>query len=219
VGSKSSGEIQETPQQRAQAEHALNLLADYKTRWLPVQQKLAATIERQGAPGSEARSMAEGRSSTDTAIAFDRGNQQLEKQLSNSGVAPGSARANLAVSGMGNDQAASTGIGQMISNQQIDDAYTQGLSALTALGRGERAQVGSSMANMAATSATQAAQDARTSLAEQSGNAMLGGQLVGFGIQRGLSGLTPNTGMGVTSSTQMPSLGIGAMYPSPQAGP
>lgn len=220
MGSK-AGDIKETPQQRAQAEHAMNLLTDYKKRWLPVQQRLAATIQQQGEPDSAARRLAQGKSSTDTAIAFDKGGRQLEKQLTNSGAAPGSSRANLAVAGMGDDQAASTGIGQMISDQQIDDAYTQGLSSLTALGRGERTQVGNSLSNMATSSANQAAADANTSLMEQSGNAGLGGQIVGFGIQRGLAGLkAPGQGPGtITSSTPMPSLGIGSMYPSPQAGP
>mgnify|MGYP001554427192 FL=1 len=40
-----SNSVQETSAQKALAQHASDLMADYKARWLPVQQNLASQIE------------------------------------------------------------------------------------------------------------------------------------------------------------------------------
>lgn len=215
-----SGQQGETAQERAQAQHALDLMQDYKKRWLPVQKRLASTIEQMGEKDSAARRLATGKASTDTAMQFDKAGMQLEKGLSNSGVGPGSSRSNLAIAGMGTDAASATGIGHMMSEQQVDDAYTQSLGALTALGRGERATVGTSLTNMARQSASQAQADAQASLMARSGDAALAGQVVGFGLQQGMSQMgtknafnafdTSGTGMGAGSpwaDQQLPTAG------------
>jgi len=186
-------EQQETPAQKALADHAVNLLQDYKQRWLPVQQRLAQTIEQSGEKDSAARRLAAGKSSTDVATQFDKAEGGLEKSLSNSGVGPGSSRANLGVTGMGTDAAAATGMGHVMSDQAIDSAYTESLGALTMLGRGERAQVGQSMSAQAADSAAQSAADAQTSEMSREGNAGLIGQVGGFGLQQSLK--APNPGV------------------------
>jgi hypothetical protein len=184
MGGKSKGGVEETPQQRAMAEHGALLLQDYKKRWLPVQQRLAKTIQGIGEPDSAARALATGKASTDIAIQFARGRGALEKSLTATGAGPGSARFKLATAGMGEDIARSTGMGTMIAEQQIDDAYTQGLGALMALGRGERAQVGTGLAQQATQSARQAQADAEASLMNRMGNAQVAGQAVGLGLQQ-----------------------------------
>lgn len=213
----SAGQQKETSADVAQAQHAQNLMTDYEQRWLPVQQKLASTIEQEGAPDSSARKLATGKSSTDTAIAFSQSQGALEKGLTNAGAAPGSARANLALTGQASDAAASTGLGKMMSEQQIDDAYTSGLGALTSLGRGEKAMVGTSLTQQALQSSQQASTDANASLMARGGDAKLAGTAVGFGLQQGMKGInfsgTPNTGGGMGS-------GVGGFGPSslPTAG-
>lgn len=189
----------ETPAQRAMAEHAANLLQDYRKRWLPVQQRLAQTIEANHAKDSAARHIAEGRASTDTAMAFEKAEGGLEKSLSNSGVGPGSSRANLAVTGLGDDVSTSRGMGALMTDQAIDEAYTQGLGALASIGRGERAQVSANMSNLAANSAQQAEADANAAYAERMGNAQLFGQVGGLGLQQGMKSFA-NPGAGGLSS-------------------
>jgi hypothetical protein len=204
MGSK-AGQQSETSQERAQAQHALALMQDYKQRWLPLQTQLAKTIEQEGEAGSSARKLAAGKASTDTAMAFDKAGTQLEKGLSDSGAMPGSSRANLAVTGLGTDAAASTGLGHMMSEQAVDDAYTQGLGALTSLGRGEKAMVGNSLTQQAQQSASQAAADAKVSLMNRQGDAAAGGQLLGFGIQQGAT----KFGSGVNGFAAMDPYGMG----------
>ncbi len=181
------GQQQETSAQRAMVDHATNLLADYKNRWLPVQQQLAAQIQAQGAPGSAARKEAAGKSSTDTAIQFDQAKGALEKSLANSGAGLGSGKATLGITGMGQDAAKSTGLGAMISDQQIDDAYMKGLSALTSIGRGERASVGNALASQASQSAYQASADANASLMMREGIAGAAGTAAGYGLQSAMA--------------------------------
>jgi hypothetical protein len=171
----------ETPAQKALADHAKLQLDDYKKRWLPVQQRLAQTIESAGAEGSAERRMAAGRSSTDTAMAFDKVQGAVEKSLASGGGT------GLKVAGLGDDRAKSTGLGAVMSDQAIDDAYTQGLGALVQIGRGESAQVGNSLAQQAQSSGAQARADAEASAMEREGNAALIGQVGGFGLQQGLS--------------------------------
>lgn len=216
MGSKAPTQ-QETPQERASAQHAVDLMQDYRTRWLPVQQRLAQTIEAEGKPDSAARKLATGKASTDTAVAFDKANGAIEKNLSNAGSLPGSSRSNLAVAGMGTDAAASTGLGHMMSEQAIDDAYTQGLGALTSLGRGERASAGSALTNMAKMSAAQSASDAQISLANREGEAAMGGQVAGFGLQQAMSKGFPTFGAGGTNSSTPMNYSSGN-YGTPQAG-
>ena len=182
------GEQQETPQQRAMAEHAVNLMQDYKQRWLPVQQKLAKQVEAMGAEGSAARREAAGKAATDTQLQFAQAQGALEKGLTAAGVAPGSSRASLAVTGMGADLAKSKGLGTMIADQQIEEAYTQGLGALMNIGQGKAATVANSLVSQAQQSGYQAAADARAALAEQQGYGRLAGQVAGYGLQSALSG-------------------------------
>lgn len=179
-------EIAETPQQRAMAAHAAAVFQDYKQRWLPVQQHLASQIEEMGKPGSAARNLAAGKASTDTAMQFAQAQGKLEKGLTQAGAAPGSSRANLAITGMGEDEALAKGMGSVVSNQQIDQAYTQGLSALMGIGQGQRASVGGAMYQQAAQSGQQAQADAAASLQNRMGEAQLLGQIGGYGIQQGL---------------------------------
>lgn len=200
---KGGNQVQETAAQRAQADHAKAQLADYKTRWLPVQQQLAAQIEGLKSSDNTLRREAEGRSTTDNAMQFAQAEGALQKQQSNSGVNVNSSRAKLAVSGMGNDASSGKAAGQVITDQQIDNAYTSGLQALTSLGRGERAQVNAGLGSQAAQSAQTAYSDAQMSLAQRTADAGIVGQAAGFGLQQafkapapatpGTTGVVPNT--------------------------
>lgn len=165
--SKGATQVKETPAQVALAQHAQLVMQDYKQRWLPLQKNLASTIEQMGAPGSQQRNEAMGKATTDTAIQFDQARTALGKGLSNAGAAPGSGRADLATIGLGDDEAKSSGLGRMVADQRITDAYTQGLTALTQIGRGESAMVGQGMTAQAQQSGMQAEADARAALVDR----------------------------------------------------
>ncbi|MEY4429535.1 MAG: hypothetical protein RLZZ182_2224 [Pseudomonadota bacterium] len=185
---KKGNQVQETSQQRALADYASAQMADYKARWLPVQQNLAAQIKEMGVDGSRAEVRAEGRASNDAAASFGKAEGVMERALAKN-VNLGSSRAKLAITGQADDEATSRGLGVTMADQQIDDAYTEGLSALAAAGRGERQAVGNSLMRQAESSGRQAAADAEASLMARAGNARVAGQAVGLGLQQGLGSL------------------------------
>lgn len=185
-----SGQVQETSQQKALATYASNKLTDYQNRWLPVQQHLASQIQAMGQPGSAAQKNAEGRANTDSTIKFAGAQDQLQSNLADSGGL-GSSRSKLAIAGLGTDEAKSKGLGMTAADQQIDDAYTQSLGALTAIGQGQSAQVGNSLAQQASSSSAQATADADAALTSRMGNAKLIGQFAGYGMQSAMAPSTP----------------------------
>lgn len=202
-------QVQETPAQRALADHARNLMQDYRQRWMPLQQNLAKQATAMGAEGSAQRRQAAGMAAGSVEQQFGQAEPKLETRLAATGAAPGSSKSTLALSGMNLDKAAAKGMGTTISDQRIDDAYTQTLGALMAMGRGERAQVGTNMANIAGLSGAQAANDAALSLANKSGRAELGATAVGMGMQQYLKPQGLNT-----SGEQPAGINGGAYLPS-----
>ena len=76
-----SNQVNETPQQRALADFALQQLQDYKQRWLPVQRSLGRQITDMGKPGSAQEKAAEGRAATDSTMQFARAEGALQKTL------------------------------------------------------------------------------------------------------------------------------------------
>ena len=200
MGSK-AGQVQTTPAQAALADHALSQLNDYRQRWLPVQMKLASTIEQEGKADSAERKLATGKGSTDVATEFGKAQGAVNKALANAGVAPGSPRATLATTGMGADYAGSTGLSHLMGEQAIDDAYTQGLGALMTEGRGQAAQVGQNMSTQAAASAAQARADAEASMTQREAEGGAIGTAAGFGLQQAMR--SPS---GTRQPVQQPSL-------------
>jgi hypothetical protein len=83
---------------------------------------------------------------------------------------------------MGTDAAKSTGLGTMIADQQVKDAYTQGLSALAATGQGRSAMIGNNMEQQARSSARQASTDAAIAAEQASAQGQLVGRLAGYGM-------------------------------------
>lgn len=188
--------IQETSAQRALAQHAQLVMNDYKARWLPVQQQLAAQIEAEGKPGSWQRTEAAGKASTDTAIKFGQARGALESALTNRGAAPGSGRFDAGVAGLSASEAKSSGLGQMMSDQQITDAYTKGLGALVSIGQGQSAEVSQGLTGQAQASGMQAEADAQAALADQMAVGGAVGTALGMGAQQYMGSRPPPTHQG-----------------------
>ena len=179
MGKKSNG-VKESSQQRAFAEVGKAQLEDFRQRWLPVQQKFAADIVKNGEQGSFQRRRAEGALGTDTAARFGNAAEKLDATAA-AGNSLGSSAHKLGIAGMGDDQATSKGLGVVAANQGGDDALVSGLGAVTALGRGEKAAAVGGMQQAAAIGGQQAAADAERSLQDRMGNASLAGAVLGTG--------------------------------------
>lgn len=178
--------VKQTPQQRAQAEVALQQLQDFRQRWQPVQRQMAESIVQAGQRGSVERQQARGMATTDSAAQFSDAQQQLQQQTEAAGLG-GSSKQKLAMAGLSDDAAMSSGMGIAGADQRIDDAYVQGLSQVMALGRGEKATAMQGMGDIARRSGQQAANDAALSLQRRAGNAQVAGQALGMGLSGALS--------------------------------
>jgi hypothetical protein len=175
-------EVKETAQQRAFAQLAVERYADYQKRWAPLQLKLAEDVKAAGRAGSADRIKAEGKASTDSAIRFGEAKAGVEGALASAGAAPGSGKFKMAVTGMGDDEATSRGLGMVASDAAVDDAYLQGLAQIAALGRGESASAVRGMGDIADMTGRQARSDAEMSASRRAGNVQLGSQLAGLGL-------------------------------------
>lgn len=188
------GGVKQTPAQRAMAEVAVQQLTDFKQRWQPVQRQLADTIVKAGQRDSTERERARGMATTDAAAQFGDAQTKLREQTQAAGLG-GSSKQKLAIAGLSDDAAISTGMGVAGADQQIDDAYVQGLGQVMALGRGEKATAVQGMSDIARRSGQQAANDAGMALQRRAGNAQVVGQALGLGMSGALSPApaAPNT--------------------------
>lgn len=193
-----SEEVKETPQQRAMVELAMNQLADYEERWLPLQRNLAEDIVAMGEDDSRERRAARGLATTENEAQFGAARRKLEAGLGQSGNL-GTSKGKMAIAGAGEDQATSRGLGMTQAEQQIDDAYTAGLASIMAVGQGQKGTAMQGLTRSAAMSGRQAADDAQASLSNRMGNAQLVGQFAGMGL--GLYGGTPDASGMTTNST------------------
>lgn len=189
---KSSSETQETPQQAALVEKAQAQLADYKARWLPLQKNMAQQIQDMGAENSGARQRAQGRAAVESTVKFGQARAGVEKALSNQGRGPGSSAFKLGLGDLANNQAASKAGGMAMADQAVDNAYVQGLTALTAIGRGEKASAIQGETQLAAMSGRQAAADADEAAAAAAGNAQLIGTVGGMGLNAAMKPSSSN---------------------------
>lgn len=178
---------QETPQQRALVELAQKQVADYRQRWLPLQMNLAQSVDQMGQKDSQQRQQATDMASVESEARFSQGREKLERGLGASGQL-GSSKGKLALAGLSEDKAASTGLGLTQADQQIEDAYVAGLGQIMNLGQGQKASAVGGAVNTAAMSGRRAAADAQSSLDRRMGNAQMVGQVAGLGLSYGMSG-------------------------------
>lgn len=178
-----SSDTKETPQQAAMVARATSEMADYKARWLPLQKRMAQQVQALGEKDSGDRLRAKGRAAVESQAKFGQAQGAVEKSLSNSGRGPGSSAFKLGTTGLAADLAASKGAGMSRADAAIDDAYIEGLGALTAIGRGEKAETMRGESQIAAMSGRQAAADAEEAAAARAGNMQLAGTVAGFGLQ------------------------------------
>jgi hypothetical protein len=190
MANKNSGTVPETEADKALASTAQARLNDYRTRWIPVQQRLAQTVEAMGAPNSAERQRAVGASNIDTNLQFGKAAEGIASQQANTGINTGSSRFKLAQANLGSDEARSRGIGAEVGQQSIDDAYVQGLTALMGIGRGQSGMAMGGMGKSAQISGQVAAADAANAASARAGQ----GEAIGTGLGLGFGAMQKGWG-------------------------
>lgn len=186
-----NNDVKETPQQRAAMEYAVKKFTDYKQRYLPIQMRLAEKIKGLKSFDSADRARARGKASTETAARFSQAQSGMEAALTASGAGPGSSKFKLATTGMGEDIATAQGMGLTSTDQAIDNAYVEGLTAIQNIGQGKEAAVSNAVERQAAMSANEAQFGAEMAARNRAGNRQLVGTALGYGLSQAMPG--PNT--------------------------
>lgn len=189
--------IQPTAAEQAQAEIGAQQMADWQQRWAPIIKDFSAQTLKDAAPDSYARRHASSMAGADTAVGFARAQDAALRAQSQQGLA-GSAKQKLALAGLTQDQATSGAFGQVAADQAVDDATTQGLGTVAAIGAGQKATAMQGINQTAQMSAQQAQADADAALANRAGNAQLAGTVIGagLGLWQGTPGAAPAVGLG-----------------------
>lgn len=174
-------EQQETAAQRALVDVARQQVEDFETRWRPVQTRLAQGIVEEGQADSFTRRRADTMAKVDTGVAFAGAREKANEQAADAGQF-GTGAHKLALTGMAEDQATSSGLSAVAADQAVTDQTIQGLGAVTAMGRGEKATAMNGLAQAADMSGRQAAADAQASFDRRMGTAQVLGKAAGFGL-------------------------------------
>lgn len=207
-----SGTVGATPQEQALSSIAQQSFQDYQSKWLPLQDHYADTVEAMGASNSWQRQEAEGKGNTDAAMEFASQSKAMTSSELAHGINVGSSKFKLGVSGMASAEAEAKGAGIAEGNEAIDKSYISNLSSI--------AQAGQGLANAATQSAGVSAE---VGSREAISNAQVANEqsaskfgAIGFGIgalaQYGMSG-----GFGGTSSFSDQVAGIDANAAEGQA--
>lgn len=202
MGSKDKGTIQETPEQAAMKQMAVQKFNDYKQRWLPVQQQLASHIQSLSSESSPLRQRGIGAATAEQRAKFGQAQEDVQKRQVDTGAGIGSGRFNMAVTGLGSDEAQSTGLNTDLAERQIDAQYLGGLTDLMKMGQGQSAHVSTNMANVADISGRTAAADAEQAAAARAGRAQFIGSVVGSGVGYARGQYGGGSGGGVADAQQ-----------------
>lgn len=187
------GKVKETADEKERATIAADEQQRWAERFKPVEDKLIADT-KDTAPE---RRRGLGYAASETTRAFGSARPKVEAGLTNSGARPGSARFNLGLTGMGEDEGTARGENAVGANNAVDDQYYAGLASLTQLGRGQQAGATAGLSDLASTSARQAQADAARSAENRAAGLQAAGTLTGTAAGRwgrGLDGSGPGTG-------------------------
>jgi hypothetical protein len=178
VNSK-KGQIEESPQERALAQVAHERLADYKTRWQPLQQRTAEVVQSMGKADSWERRQATGKAASDTEQAFGAAEEKADAADMNQGIGAGSSAFRLGQTDMAADKGRARGLVVESGEQAIDDAYIGGLQQLMAIGRGQSTQAARGLGASALIGSRHAEGEAQLAASRRSGQRHTAGVLVG----------------------------------------
>jgi len=237
MAGSSTGTIPPTPAETALAQVGANRFQDYVQRWEPLQMHLASTIEGMGGADSWQRQEAEGKAKAEVSQQFTTAETASGAKQLSAGINVGSEKFGLTQAAMTTDQARAGGERTSQADQAITGQYLSGLTALTAIGRGQAATASQGMGVATDIGTRTAIGDAAASSAARAGNeAVLG---YGLGMAGGAymnsssspagipisdspysnmpqgSGYTPGQSYGIPSFTQVPMGPQGATMGSP----
>jgi hypothetical protein len=170
--------VPETPLQQAQAQVAQQKWADYRQRWLPVQEFYKSRAEG-GLPSRFG--FATGEANADAQGQFGNAYGLVNTRMSQAGDVAGSNASIFGNVGLAGEQAGAAGLAKTNATDAVTRQYLAGLGDIVAMGRGQQATSDQSLNDLAGLSGQEAAAQAQA--AEQ--DAEIPGTAAGTGFKIG----------------------------------
>ena len=192
MGGGGDNKIEETPEQRAQADVAMMQWKDYLNKYRPFEDAFMEDVDRMNT-GQQYNQVA-GIAAVPVESQFSTAVRDTSRAMVSGGLNPnsGSFKSNLSKL----DRAKSTTKADNMNQAQVgqQNRYVSGISNIVRMGQGQETEAVQGYGDLATNSARKAGNDANIALNNRRDNQQLAGAVVGAGTRYGLNYIDNNGG-------------------------
>lgn len=192
MGGGGDNKIEETPEQRAQAEVAMMQWKDYLNKYRPFEDAFMEDVDRMNT-GQQYNQVA-GLAAVPVESQFSTAVRDTSRAMVSGGLNPtsGAFKSNLSKL----DRAKSTTKADNMNQAQVgqQNRYVSGISNIVRMGQGQETEAVQGYGDLATNSARKASNDAGIALNNRRDNQQLAGAVVGAGTRYGLNYIDNNGG-------------------------
>lgn len=192
MGGGGDNKIEETPEQRAQAEVAMMQWKDYLSKYRPFEDAFMEDVDRMNT--GQQYNQAAGLAAVPVESEFSTAVRDTSRAMVSGGLNPtsGAFKSNLSKL----DRAKSTTKADNMNQAQVgqQNRYVSGISNIVRMGQGQETEAVQGYGDLATNSARKASNDAGIALNNRRDNQQLAGAVVGAGTRYGLNYIDNNGG-------------------------
>lgn len=192
MGGGSDNKIEETPEQRAQADVAMMQWKDYLNKYRPFEDAFMEDVDRMNT--GQQYNQAAGIAAVPVESQFSTAVRDTSRAMVSGGLNPtsGAFKSNLSKL----DRAKSTTKADNMNQAQVgqQNRYVSGISNIVRMGQGQETEAVQGYGDLATNSARKAGNDANIALNNRRDNQQLAGAVVGAGTRYGLNYIDNNGG-------------------------
>lgn len=177
--SSGDNDVEQTPEEKALGEIAVNRWNDYQRRFVPVENEYIEAVQKTDSDFSDARS----RTTAAVQQSFAPAEVDLRDNLFAQGVSPDSGKGVTAMNALGQDRGLSMGTGLNETDVAVDNQHLRGLQNVVQMGQGQAADSLSGMGQAAADATQDSIDRANRSYQNRQAGLHLAGNIAGAATQ------------------------------------
>jgi len=192
MGGGGDNKIEETPEQRAQADVAMMQWKDYLSKYRPFEDAFMEDVDRMNT--GQQYNQAAGLAAVPVESEFSTAVRDTSRAMVGGGLNPNSGAFKSNLSKL--DRAKSTTKADNMNQAQVgqQNRYVSGISNIVRMGQGQETEAVQGYGDLATNSARKASNDAGIALNNRRDNQQLAGAVVGAGTRYGLNYIDNNGG-------------------------
>ena len=192
MGGGGDNKIEETPEQRAQAEVAMMQWKDYLNKYRPFEDAFMEDVDRMNT--GQQYNQAAGLAAVPVESEFSTAVRDTSRAMVGGGLNPNSGAFKSNLSKL--DRAKSTTKADNMNQAQVgqQNRYVSGISNIVRMGQGQETEAVQGFGDLASMSSRKAYNDANNALNNRRDNQQLAGAVVGAGTRYGLNYIDNNGG-------------------------